>query len=512
LFETELKFQVPAGQRAALRRAVGTASALTTRLQAVYADTEDRRLAAAGLALRLRKEGAVWVQTLKGRGDGLMQRLEHDVPLPGRRGTPALDARRHAGTPVGDRLLALLADGAALQPIYTTDIHRLHRQLRYGGALIELAYDRGHLFAGQRKAAVDEIEFELVRGPGAALVSLAQRWAARHGLWWDVRTKSERGHRLALGLDRVLATRAQPVALPDDCSPAQAFAQGVASSLTQALPNAAEIASGTGGPEHLHQLRVALRRLRSVLWVYAEWAPSPEQALALEADWRGPFRLLGAARDRDVIEQTLLPALAAVGAPPLSALSVGAGSPAPTGGVGDDPGSVVRGSAFNELLLRSLALCSVPVDADADGGPDAGPDASPDAGARLQAAAQARIDPLWRQVRRGAARFSEASVAQQHRLRKRLKRLRHALELVQPLLRRRSGSRLLRQIGRALQAMGELNDLQVAQALYRECTESEPPAWFAVGYLAARQQAAMVRAGRALSQLRQEQVAWRTLR
>jgi triphosphatase len=73
--ETELKFQVPEASRAALEKAVAAAAVQRTRLQAVYADTPDQRLAAAGLALRLRKEGRVWVQTLKGRGDGLMQRL-----------------------------------------------------------------------------------------------------------------------------------------------------------------------------------------------------------------------------------------------------------------------------------------------------------------------------------------------------------------------------------------------------------------------------------------------------
>ncbi len=84
--ETELKFQVPRGQRGLLRQAVATATAATTRLQAVYADTAGLHLAAAGMALRLRKEGRVWVQTLKGRGDGLASRFEHEVVLTGMHG------------------------------------------------------------------------------------------------------------------------------------------------------------------------------------------------------------------------------------------------------------------------------------------------------------------------------------------------------------------------------------------------------------------------------------------
>ncbi|MCA3861299.1 MAG: CYTH domain-containing protein, partial [Burkholderia sp.] len=55
--ETELKFRIPAAALAGVRRAVATASAQRTPLAAVYFDTADRRLAAAGLALRLRREG-----------------------------------------------------------------------------------------------------------------------------------------------------------------------------------------------------------------------------------------------------------------------------------------------------------------------------------------------------------------------------------------------------------------------------------------------------------------------
>lgn len=506
MFETELKFQVPPTQRAALLKAMATSTAVTTRLQAVYADTADRRLAAEGLALRLRKEGRVWVQTLKGRGDGLMQRLEHEVRLPARSGTPALDAQRHAGTPVGERLLALLADGTALQPIYRTDIRRLHRQVRLGGAVVELAYDRGHIMAGEQRVEVDELELELLRGDRHALLTLARRWAQRHGLWWDVRTKSERGFRLALGLHQVPATRAQTGNLPHALARPQALAQWLSQGLMQALPNAAEIASGTGAPEHLHQLRVAVRRVRTLLRVFAPWAPDAEAALALESAWREPFGLLGLARDQDVIAQSLLPALATVGAPPLPALVAPAG---PT------PAHVVCSPAFVDLMLQTLALCVPPApavktpppgDAAADEVPPAEP-AKPVAAGALQGgglarAVQAQLEPLWRQVRKGAARFEAASAEEQHRLRKRIKRLRYALESAEPVLKRKPTEACLKSLRRALQALGDLNDLQVAEGLYRELAAQDPRAWFAVGYLAGQRAGLNAKAARALKQMR----------
>jgi inorganic triphosphatase YgiF len=260
--ETELKFQVPRGQRGLLLQAVAAAGARSTRLQAVYADTVGQHLAAAGMALRLRKEGRVWVQTLKGRGDGLANRFEHEVVLKGVRGLPVLDASLHHGTVLAPALQRALKKGGALLPVYRTDIQRLHRRLRFKGAVIELALDRGHLIAGDEKAPVHEIEFELVSGPPMALPALAAQWAQRFGLWWDVRTKSERGFRLAHGLQQVPAVKAKP--LPGGAE-TSAGPQALIAALAHAGPNAAELAGNTGTQAHCTELRHALQTLGSVL-------------------------------------------------------------------------------------------------------------------------------------------------------------------------------------------------------------------------------------------------------
>ena len=479
--ETELKFQVPPARSAALRRAVATSSARTVRLQALYADTADQRLAAAGLALRLRKEGRVWVQTLKGRGDGLMRRLEHEVRLPPQRGVPVLDPQRHAGTPVGDLLAVAMASGAELRTLYQTDIRRLHRRVRHGGALIEIACDHGRIVADGRSVAVDEIEFELVSGPPAALPALAARWAARFGLWWDVRTKSERGFRLALGHDQVPAVKAGAAALPAGAGPQQAWCTVLQSALAQALPNAVEIAAGTDAPEHLHQLRVALRRLRSALRWFADWGGDAEAAHALEADWREPFGRLGAARDSDVLVHSLQPALHSAGAPPFDAMPAAA-----DGG----PGEIVRSVEFTTLLLRTLAMSLPPAHAADDGGV-----------AALRAAASRVLRRAWRRVLRDAQAFAAASVEEQHRTRKRLKRFRYGLEFLLPLLARKPALRMHRAVCSALDALGHLNDLHTAEAWFRECAQTDTRAWFAVGWAAASLPAAQATAAAMLARM-----------
>lgn len=259
--ETELKFRIPPARLAALRRAVATRGAQVLPLAAAYVDTPGEHLARARCALRLRREGPAWVQTLKAEGANALQRLEHNVLL-APTDTPALDIARHNGTPAGDRLQALLAaagPGQALQERYATAVQRTHRLLRTGGAVIELALDEGEVRAGARHLPLCEIEFELVSGPPAALLALAGRWAARFGLVLDMRSKSELGHTLAAGL---------PGSPPTDARRLQRTPHSaalLAQALRPVLANASQMAAGWSTPEHGRQLQAALRRLRRLL-------------------------------------------------------------------------------------------------------------------------------------------------------------------------------------------------------------------------------------------------------
>jgi inorganic triphosphatase YgiF len=501
--EIELKFQVPPAQAAAVARAVATATARTLRLQAAYADTADRRLAAAGLALRLRREGPAagaggrrtWVQTLKGRGDGLMARPEHEVAVSTAAAQPDFDVARHAGTPVGERLRALLADGAPLQVLYRTDVRRTLRTLRSGGATLELAHDRGHVEAGGRRVAVDELEFELKAGPAAALVALAARWVARHGLWWDVRTKSERGFRLAEGLAQVPAVRAAASSLVTGRSAPQVLAALVTDALAQVLPNAAEIATGQGAPEHLHQLRVGLRRLRSVLREAAALAGDEAEAVReLERAWAEPFRRLGAARDADALAAGLWPgvdaALAAAGLAPLE-------RPAVAPDAADDPAALLRGAEVQRLLLQSLALAWATPTTPAPAATAMPADEAPTPSFGRDEAA-ALLQPLWKRVRRGARDLAAADPERLHGLRKRAKRLRYLLEALAPLLRRKALQRLLAALKPALDRLGEINDLHTAELALRALPPTSASQGFALGLVVERRRALLPVAQQAL--------------
>lgn len=482
--ETELKFQVPADRLAGVRRAVATSTAQRTRLQAMYAETADHRLAKAGLALRLRKQGRVWVQTLKGRGDGLLRRLEHEVALPAQRGTPQLDLTRHAGTPAGDALAAALLDGAPLHTLYRTDILRTHRVLRRGGARVELALDEGWIIAGRQRIAVCELELELLDGPPRELLALAEAWVQRHGLWLDVRTKSERGFRLATGRQQVPAVKASSTTLNTQGTPREALAAMLQATLQHAWPNAAELAGDSGTPEHLHQLRVALRRLRTVLRVFVDWAEDADAANALEAAWAQTFAQLGAARDDDALAAMLLPALAAAGGPPLNL---------PRQAAAQDAAALLRTPAVTVQWLRSLqmSLPSFALDQ-----------------RELRDAARRVVRRLARKALSEADGFVDAPVEQQHRLRKRLKRLRYAAEFVLPLFPAKAAARSLSRLRQVLDELGHYNDVLVAQARLQQMDASGPAVAFALGWLSSQREMRLARCAQALKDLTHQPGFW----
>ncbi|MCO5976768.1 CHAD domain-containing protein [Ideonella oryzae] len=505
VFEIELKFQVPAGAEAAVRRAVGTAQARRQRLRARYLDTPDRRLARARAALRLRDEGAHWVQTFKAEGDNPMQRLEHEVVLPGGELPPDPDLARHADTPAAAALAralgigVLAGDGQAqgLAVHFETDIQRLSRVVRLpGGARVELAFDVGMIRAGGREWPVCELEFELVQGEPADLLALARRWVDRHGLWLDVRSKAERGHLLAAGRWASPPARGEAPVLRNSQRPERALQSLLRAALGQVLANAAVLADAAlpalgERDEYLRQCRIGLRRLRTVLRVLV-----PPEAAGLQADpaWEAAlaevFRRLGLQRDRDALAQGLLPALQAAGAPWTDALQ-------PTG-ADVDVGAELRHPGFTRLLIALLAFVQTP------GGLPAGTADRPS----LRRWMRACLAPLHKQVRRDAKAYAALDEAAHHRLRKRVKRLRYLLEMSASLWPAKALARHLAALREAQDALGSEHDQALAQALFAQAAEQEPRAWWAVGWLQAQRQTQGLRCDQVLQALRRTDAAW----
>lgn len=458
------------------------------RLQASYFDTADRRLAADGLSLRLRKEGRRWVQALKGRGDSALQRSEHEVALAGA-AQPAIDPARHAGTPAGEQLAALLGDGALLVETFRTDVRRRQRSSRSREGTVELAFDVGHISAGEARLPIAELEIELKRGAPAAVLEIARRWIERHALVLELRSKAERGDRLARGDAVAPPRKAVAPKLERSHSEGEAFAATVAACLEQILGNAATVVDGGHGPDHVHQLRVGLRRLRSALRLFDGFAPAgiDERIAAL-------FRRLGSARDRDVLEAGVLPALRALSAP-LAELPADGESAADA----QAPSRALCEREASLLWLDLLAQAAPPL-------PLPPADALPVT--PLQRLLGERIARWHRRVRRDAKRFDSLDVEARHTLRKRAKRLRYAIEFSASLYRAKAVERYLARLRPAQDKLGELNDLQVASAAFERVAAGDPRALFALGWLAARREAVVAECVATLREFRGAKPFW----
>src|SRR5580704_2178932 len=169
--EIELKFAVPAARAAEAAAAIeALAGAAPRPLTSIYFDTEKGALRRAGLALRVRRDGETFTQTLKDAGDGGFTRAEWETRV--KQPEPNLRALR--ATPAA----RILAKAGRLAPVFVVDVRRRTAEVEEGESRIEVAFDEGVVKARGEEARFAELELELKAGPLWGLLALARRLAA----------------------------------------------------------------------------------------------------------------------------------------------------------------------------------------------------------------------------------------------------------------------------------------------------------------------------------------------
>lgn len=210
--EFELKLSLPDEKFSALEKLVISKGGIRRQhLQAFYLDTDDFHLAEAGVALRLRKEGRRWVQTLKASKNNSLERLEHNVFLTNvGSAIPKWNIDLHDGHPAHQVLIKVLEKAklaaSNLSVRYQTDIWRRPALVKVRGALLEYALDTGFVksysrYGHEKTILISELEIELKAGDDCALVKHAEMLVKRYGLFIDTRSKAQRGFLAANGLD-----------------------------------------------------------------------------------------------------------------------------------------------------------------------------------------------------------------------------------------------------------------------------------------------------------------------
>jgi inorganic triphosphatase YgiF len=419
-----------------------------------------------------------------------VERLEHNVFVRGSRAAPpSLDVDRHNGTHVGSLLREALGENGLrrLAERYSTDIERRVCELQIGDATIEAALDLGTIQAAGRSVPICELELEYKAGTPDALFELAQMWSAFGGLWLSTVSKAARGTRLAQEQQRGPPVKAARPDLRPGMSGPQLARAVLRSTLDQVLANGSEVAAGSTDEEHIHQLRVGLRRLRTAL---RELAPLDAH---IDARWEEPlkrvFSRLGEARDSVTAARAVRPLLEQAHAPKVQWHET----------VAADPVAIVRDSTFQGTLIDLLGYALRETDAGQAG------EILPEPLDQVSA----RLDRLHERVSEAGKCFEGMPIDEQHKARKRLKRLRYLAEFVAPLFAGKEVKRYLAHLEPAQDALGGHIDVTVAIERFRKDAETDPQALYAVGFLEAHLANTAHDAQTALGKVEKAEPFWR---
>jgi len=461
IVERELKFLLRTGAMARLARIpllVGRRPT-THQMEATYFDTADGELRRAGYSLRLRRSGGRTIQTLKGGGGGggLFARDETETELTGDVPLPAL--LRGA---LPDELLARVED--RLAPMFRVRIQRQEWQLPRYGATLMVQIDTGHVETGVRRDEIRELEIELVDGPLTALFEVAREIAATVPLQLGIISKSERGFRLLEG-STANAVRAEPPAIRRDMPTGDAFRTLAGQAIRHFADNSARFDPACGA-EIVHQMRVALRRLRSLVSLERRLFV-PEERATLTREVARTFRRLGKARDLDLLLETL------------AKLEEGEHRDALMGTVSAERQASYAG--IGSLLgSKRLRIALIDLLAQIEAGPWISAEATRQKRWRERPAPDTAADILRQQWKKldGFDRPSSLDVATRHKLRIRAKHFRYACDffgtLYQGAKAEKRRTKMLSAVTKLQDALGELNDRASMGDLLRQRFPADP--------------------------------------
>jgi inorganic triphosphatase YgiF len=303
--EIELKLEFDPADARRIRRHLqldsGKTKHASEKLVSVSFDTPDRELDRAGLSLRVRRIGKRYLQTIKtaaGRTADLFDRGEWEHHVPG----PRPNFARARGTALEPLMSRHTTDSVA--PVFETRIARTDYRVSRHGSLVDVALDRGEVDTGERRLAVSELEFSLARGEPRELFRLARSLAELVPLRLCTKSKGDRGYEL-LRNDVNPVDRAGDVHVGPTMTAEEAFGAIGRGCLHQLAAN--EPAMLRHDAEALHQMRIALRRLRAAMSVFSSIVADSERE-RIKAEVRWITAELGPARDLDVfISEVLAP-------------------------------------------------------------------------------------------------------------------------------------------------------------------------------------------------------------
>ncbi|WP_206957171.1 CHAD domain-containing protein [Trinickia acidisoli] len=250
--------------------------------------------------------------------------------------------------------------------------------------------------------------------------------------------------------EREAPARAARIDVSDAKRPHDALIEVGANVARQWFGNEAGVRDGTDA-EFVHQMRVAMRRLKTLLKTFPRWVDEMwKRTVAPDLDWLAG--LLGQARDLDVFVDTMLPALAAADVDATTWQSLQTRAAARR----DEARAQVREAlrtrryaALSLAWLRWLAVQRL----------SSGPPAMADKALTAYAAKRARKHYV-RLVAKPV--LTSLTPAERHRRRIEAKRLRYTLEFFESRVSRKTRRKVAKQLGRIQSVLGDGSDATAA--------------------------------------------------
>lgn len=436
------------------RHATGPAQA--RHLRSVYYDTAEHSLAELGYSLRVRHDGKTYVQTLKFAPpeEKSFSRREWENPL-------------HDSSPDLSRLpapaivpLTARLGAKDLVPIFSTSVTRKAIPVSFKGSEFELDFDQGMISAAGRERTLSEIEIELENGEAARLYELALELLELAPLRWSTASKFERGYALARAIPPPIA-KAPSLALARDATLDDAIAAILAGCQRHLLANESAAEDGRD-PEGVHQMRVALRRMRAAFALFRrELETEGFKPHDGEAKWLA--HKLGTCRNLDVFEAETLPRAHIEEAQ--RRVLQGAAEPKR-----DESYGALRQAFAGQRYARFQLSLGHWIEC---GGwrNDLDEPMRKQLGEPAAKFVPSPLDALLRKARRKGKRFEKLSLRKRHRLRVALKELRYATEFFRSFFLKSKGKKYGKQVARLQKLLGKDSDAITTSALLRELVE-----------------------------------------
>ncbi|NSL55378.1 CYTH and CHAD domain-containing protein [Uliginosibacterium aquaticum] len=440
-----------------------------------YYDTPDMALSARRVALRTRKIGDTWLQTVKCAAEsfgGLSSRPEWEQRFTGEFDFSAVDAE-------APRKL-LEAHRGAIVPLFTTNFHRQTLLLTPSADVrVLVMIDSGEVSANGRSEAISELELELEHGSADDLLAIASELAASLPLLPYDPSKAARGYRLFRG-DLILPEHHRISPANPKTQPLAAFSAAAFTEIAAWAANQ-HAAISSDNAEFVHQLRLALRRLRSLIRLFAPLLPE-----SFTAHWQATLRReaasLAEARDLDVLCDEILAVTEGDSDARLPALLTHA-SAARQHAHAAVRARLAAPGAGQPLLALTRALHALP---------------QAEAQMPLEAFAAQALARLQRQAqRRYRSADTERSTEALHALRIATRRLRLGQELFAATLDKKQAA-TTNSLAELQADLGHLHDLALAMPRLADFSRSRPELTEAVAFVVGWQAATSLQLRRAI--------------